>query len=265
MNLHNPMNPEDRLSAYSDDTLDEAQRAAFEQDLKMHPDLKHDVEAQKQIDTSLKRCCAAPDIDALLERARRKQGHATGHGDRLRQIGRLAAMVVIGAAAVLAVKWVMTPSRPAYQGTSYVVLGLEPAYQQLVDDGFAPQWRCETDEEFAQTFGDRLGQPLVLDNLPTTVAALGLSYVPAVSSDTIALLATVNEQPVIVFVDHTRAVDGQPPSLIGSGLNLFERRIGDLVLYEVTHLESPALLSRFMQLSPSDEVHPREDLPSRLP
>lgn len=246
MNPQNFINPEDTLDAYLDGTLDEPQRAAFELHIEQDPRLKQQIETQKRIDASLRRCYPVPDVDALLDRARAETESSAVSANRLQRIGRMAAMIVVGVSLVLAVQWAMTPGKPAYQGGNYAVIGLEPAYQQLIADGFTPAWRCETDEEFAQTYGYQIGVPVVLTELPAGTEALGLSYIPAISFDTIALLATVDGQQVVVFGDHVRATSEDTPKLTDTSLNLFQRRIGDLVLYEITPLDTPRVLDHFL-------------------
>ena len=49
---------------------------------------------------------------------------------------------------------------------------------------------------------------------------------------------------VLVFVDRG---DVQEPPPVSEGLNQWNRRIGDLVLYEVSPLSEPVLLDRFAE------------------
>lgn len=254
-----PISPEDLLDAYLDGTLDEQQRRDFEQRIQQDPLLRREVVIQGQMDASLRRCYPAPDVDALLDRVRDAVSRPLwSHGWPMKA-GRIAAMVAVGVCVVLAVQWAMGPSTPAPYGGTYTVLGLEASYRQVVDEGFKPMWRCETDQEFAETFGYQLGQPLVLGSLPAGVEAIGLSYTPAISFDTIALLALVDGRRVIVFVDHSRAVDNTQPELTGPDLHLFQRRLGDLVLYEVSPLDTPKVLG-FLNI-PDEDVTTDPDAP----
>ena len=54
----------------------------------------------------------------------------------------------------------------------------------------------------------------------------------------------MNGEPVIVFIDRVERDSGQTVDET-SGLNLFNRRLGLLVLYELSPLEKPALLELF--------------------
>jgi hypothetical protein len=251
MNTTPQNNPQDMLDAYLDGVLDETQRQEFEARIEQDPALRHEVDKQRRIDAAMKRCCPVPDVDVLLNRAIETASRPVRSHGLLFKIGRIAAMIAAGVLVVLAVQWAVGPGKPKPLGEgTYTVLGLETSYRQVVDEGFTPLWRCETDKEFAETYGYRLGQPLVLGALPAGIEALGLSYIPAISFDTIALLATVDSQRVIVFADHTRAVDNTQTELANPGLHLFQRRVGDLMLYELTPLDTPTVLD--LLLIPDD-------------
>jgi len=114
-------------------------------------------------------------------------------------------------------------------------------YAQQIDNGFVPGWVCETDEEFAKTFGGTFQQPLLLAAAPG-VEALGLSYNVALGSRTVMLLARVDGEPVLVFAGSTGFYDVAPPAGNNRRLNVFERQIGLVKLFEVTPFETPRLL-----------------------
>jgi hypothetical protein len=242
MNIGLPDNPENRLDAFLDGTLSGDGVREMKARIANEPELKREAELQAQIDASLRRCCKAPDVEVLLRKANGSMKPARSQPGLLYRIGRIAAMVVIGVTVVLAVMWFVDPGgRPGDR--TYEVLGLEDSYLQLVGDGLTPEWRCETDEEFAATYRSRLGQALVLGSLPPGVEALGLSYSPAFSFNTVALLARVDGQPVIVYADYAHAAGGVLPTLPAApNVHVFERRIGDIVLYEVTPKDKPAIL-----------------------
>ena len=75
---------------------------------------------------------------------------------------------------------------------------------------------------------------------------MGLAYPNTITPRTIALLARVHSEEVVVFVDRVRADPGQSLPQ-GSGLNLHRRRVGKLVLYELSRLDRPFLLDLFYQ------------------
>lgn len=255
-----PDNPEDRLDAYLDGTLGPEARREVRARIADDPALQREVALQARIDESLRRCCRAPDADVLL----RKAGHAapparSAHG-LIRKIARMAAVIVVGVTAVLAVFWFVGPTGRPPGAQSYPLLGMEGSYQALIAAGFQPDWRCETDKEFADTYSYRLGQALVLGQLPAGAEALGLSYSPAFSYNTIALLARVDGEPVVVFADVAGSVDGSAMEFSAPGVNVFRRQIGGIVLFEVTPLDRPTLLDaiHIPEVSGHDGVMPQD-------
>ncbi len=103
---------------------------------------------------------------------------------------------------------------------------------------------CENDEEFADSFFKSYRQRLLLAQLPDRVSALGLAYCNSITLKTTYLLATVEGEPVIVFVDRGDRDAGQTLSS-GSDLHLYSRHVGSLVLYELSPLDQPRLLDHF--------------------
>lgn len=237
--------PEDRFDAFLDGTLEGDARREMQSLVTDDPALQREVELQTKINVALHRCCKAPDVERML----RKAGGSTPSGQRagtLRRIGRMAAMILIGVTAALAVFWFAVPGGRRTNVPSYEVIGIEASYQQLVGDGFKPEWRCETDEEFASTYRTQLGQALVLGQLPADIQMLGLSYSPAFSYNTIALLARVEGQPVIVYADRVESVEGVSVRFSDPAVHVFQRRVGDLVLYEVTEQDRPSILGAML-------------------
>ena len=86
---------------------------------------------------------------------------------------------------------------------------------------------------------------------------MGLAYRFTISRYTICLLSTVNDEPVVILIDRVEA--GARPSLSQtSDLRLFEKRVGRLVLYEVTPWQEPSLLDLFYDPSrESDKKEPK--------
>jgi len=235
-------NPKDRLDAFLDGTLGGDDRREMQARIAGDPALRREAELQTRIDASLRRCGKAPDVERLLRKGAGLSKPIRSRSGLLQRIGRMAAMILIGVTVVLAVVWFAVPSGRQTNVPAYEVLGLEGSYRQLVGAGFTPDWRCETDEEFAETYRSRLGQALILGQLPADVEALGLSYSPALSYNTIALLARVDGQPVVVFADLAQSAEGIAAAFSDPAVHVFQRSVGGLVLYEVTQKDQPAIL-----------------------
>lgn len=234
--------PDDLIDAHLNGGLAADGRLGFERMLEEHPNLRPELARQERIHKTLRRLFAPPPdsrlhaiADAALVAAPAPATPATAPRRRL-----AAAAALLG---IIAGSWLIwTALGIRVRGPGYVTLprtSLDDVYDAQVAGGLGPEWRCETDEEFSEAFADRLGQPLVLDALPAGTEALGLSYCNCFTPRTMYLLARSDGRAVIVFVDRVER-DTAPSA--PDGLNLFRSRVGPLVLYELSPLETPAVL-----------------------
>ena len=127
------------------------------------------------------------------------------------------------------------------------VRSLAAVYTEKVDSGFEPYYFCDDDVRFANTFESRVGQALVLAELPANAEMLGISWLGGISRNTTAMLCKVDEQKVVVFVDRSDE-PGQSVATVDvdqDGLNVFVVEKNGLVFCEVTPLESPRMIEYF--------------------
>ena len=244
------------LERYLDGSLTKQELAAFEIRLLREHELRSEVEAQRELDLSLRRQFMVPSRSA--EEKFHLNGFAT-HEDvevagRLRPandlrresgwgrwIASIAATILIATGAWMA--WMSL--RPPSSSTLIAMLTPDQYYAQKTAN-FDPFWKCETNEQFASTFHNRFGQPLLLQPLPEGVTARGLDYTTIISDQTMSVLMTQGDQKVIVLVD--RANRDTKPSLQlpgGTSLHLHRQEVGSLVLYEITPSSTPQMLQYF--------------------
>ncbi|MGI9427842.1 MAG: hypothetical protein ACR2NM_04245 [Bythopirellula sp.] len=126
----------------------------------------------------------------------------------------------------------------------YQQVALADIYQKCVADGFRPKWVCDDDREFAETFQRRQGKPLLLKPAAKDLM-VGLSYLKGITSRTTTMLARVDGEPILVFVDILQRDSKPAKPAWSSGLNLFRQELAGLVLYEVTPLDQPRVLANF--------------------
>jgi len=125
---------------------------------------------------------------------------------------------------------------------------LADVYHETVEFGFEPYYVCDEDDRFRDTFYYRHGQALRLVETPPGRRMVGLSYLHGISRHTTAMLARVDGEPVIVFVDQLdrdRPMKAPDPA---TGLHQFRRELGNLVMYEVTPRKQPVMMD-YLELS----------------
>ncbi len=250
-----------QLDAYVDGLLTDDQRAEFERRLAADSGLRDALALQQSIDAAVRRRFTPSASDALVAHVRQAAAVNGRPGVAVRMQKPPRRRHWLAVAALLALTcvsgWqIISYLRPQpvfdpYAGQHYRTF--ETVYRDELADGFAPDWVCESDEIFAQTFQKQLGQPLLLAQLPPGDAMVGLAYCNSLSRRTIHMLARAGHASVLVFVDKID-FDARPTVAAESGLNLFRRELGTLVLYELTPLPAPRFLDAFY--IPAREAQP---------
>jgi hypothetical protein len=170
----------------------------------------------------------------------------------LLRYGAMAASLLVGVMGVWLI-WQQVKPDP----TASLIVGPPPIktaaayYNTELARGFEPDWVCANDQEFADTFRQRLGQAMVLKEMPAGSKMLGLDYAPVLTPLTIALLATVDDQSVMVLIDRLSADNPELINADCANLQVHRRVVGSLVLYELTPLPQARVLD-FLQPAPSD-------------
>lgn len=253
------------LNAYIDGEMEPKQREEFQQTLAEDDNLRAELELQQKIDDGLVRLFTATskcNVAEILAGAQGKLPQNTKTSTKGRgifSVRRFAAAAAI--AGGIFGSWLIWDSlkptnsiRPQWQS-------IEAVYAQA-KAGQVKVWRCEDEAEFAKVFKDGYDQPLVLPfDTPQGIDVVGLAYRFTISRYTICLISTVNNEPVVVFIDRVEA--GTRPKLAQtSDLRLFERRVGRLILYEVTPWQEPSLLDLFFDpSSEADKTEPKVQEP----
>jgi hypothetical protein len=256
------------LDAYLDGQLDAVERDRFEQRLRLDPILQAELVLQRRLDEALRRRFEPPSPQRVLEALSRRAGgpQVLRFPSARRWFQRpwglaVAASIIVALIGVNWYVWTSLPHglAPRPERRPIELVSLERGYQRELERGFRPLWLCETDHEFASAIFKSLGQGLLITIPPAEIKAKGLSYLPALSKDTMILLAEVETQPVVVFIDRL-AADSRPTLPPESGLRLFRREVGALVLYEVTPLGEPRVLELFYDPKMPEEWY-RADQP----
>lgn len=245
---------DDQLEAYLDGALDDADRAAIDEILRTDANLRRQVELQARIDSSLARVFrieapAADRVAAMLTAASRNEPRAPASSVRL----GWAAAILIAAAGI---GWLIGANpftRSGKDDRFFAARPLTELYQESVANGFEPGYQCEDADRFAAAFERRQGVPLKLLRLPVGMKMLGLAYIGGLSPDTTAMLAQVDGQQVMVFVDRA---DVDQPDVTSQGddrLHVFRQDRDGLVFYEVTPLGRPRMIEFLAPVSAEGE------------
>jgi hypothetical protein len=208
-----------------------------------------------RIDEALRRVFRPPGPERLASIAQRALAEDAATPAATPRRFRPALALAAGLAAAITGAWLtwgaLAPRHAARGPYETTWRSFETAYRDWTAGDFKPQWSCRDDKEFADSFRGTLHQALLLKGLPPDTEALGLVVCNSLSPRTTCLLARSAGQPVVVFVDR---IERDAPMEAPSGLNLFRRQIDRLVLYEVTPLAAPCLLTVFY--NPQSETAP---------
>ncbi len=265
MNDHHDHNGSELLDQYLDGLVSGEQRHRFSQRLGEDAALQSAVDLQAQIDGVLRVRFAPPDADRALaavypaaDDAKHDEAYppaeaASAGSVMAKPLSRRQILVILSAAAavvgaVLAWQFFNQPARPQ----RLVERTISGEYAHQVKRGFKAGWVCETNKQFASTYWARLGQGLLLRDLPPDIAALGLSYGHVLSPRTIMLLATIDGRKVIVYADRLKNAPPQPPA-VAPDMYLHRREVNGLLLYELSPLDRPSVIEYFYEPDMPDD------------
>ncbi len=240
-----------QLDAYLDGLMTREQRDRFDEQMTKNDHLRNEVDRQHSVDKVLRRAFAPPHEESL----RRIAELACDHGidpiplrragvPILRMFAAAAAIVMLIAGSWMI--WLILGPQPAITDpyAPQAWRSMQQVYEDERADGFLPDWVCRDDLEFQETFRSQLGQRMLLNSLPEGVAAIGLSYSNTISPWTICLLSEAADEEIIVFIDRLDQ-DSDTKLVAQSGLYLHRKVIGELVLYELSPLDSPRVIQHF--------------------
>lgn len=207
-----------------DELLDRADRPALESHFESDPDARRQAELQAQIDQSLARLFAAPDIQLDTQPARASRRVA---------VRWWAAAAAVGLLAFAGWRWWTISNRPDV---------LSPLYHSIVAAGFTPEQVCTDDKEFSGWCRQYLRQSIRVTARPAEIEYVGWNRAPVVSGQSGILLARVAGQPVLVIMEREEWLTTIPGHSRDPALHVFSRRIGEAVFYEISPRERAAIL-----------------------
>jgi hypothetical protein len=248
----NPTGPSPRSAAefesYLDGTLPGGERAAFEGRLASDEGLRAQADLQHAIDASIIRLFAHDEgvsLPVSSARVPASDGRRLILGRPGARQGLLAIAAVIALCAAVAWYAGLLDRRGFLGGgTLSGLITADELYSREKSAGFVPDWKCENDAQFAAVTNDRFGQPLLVKPAPQIEIAGWTYRGPVLSDNTAVLLTKVEGKDVLVAVDDKKN-DRRVRVERDAGLHVFTKRIGKLVLYEITPRDEPAVLPLF--------------------
>lgn len=275
-----------QLELYLDGLLTGEALQAFKRRLNHNEQLQTALKQQRRINVALRHRLAPPALPLLLEQFNRValNGHADGHADvpstlrmpsadtataptktkrsHVRRYAIAAALLVAVIGGVLGRMVLLTgstqPDEPPQFAKEPPRMSVDTYYQRKVVDDFEPAWVCKDDAEFKSWFSERFDQALLIGELPEHISMTGLDYNNCLSARTLSVLMKVNGQGVVVLVD--KLDPGKCAPKVATGLHVFRRDLGKLVLFEITPLDQPQTLEHFYDPDAANE--PPADSPS---
>jgi len=244
---------EQRIMSYLDGQMNASEQAAFEDELKDHPELAAQLELHRRIERSLGKSfpLKGPTDRQMASLRDKYENRDPAVEPRRSQVGPLGIQphyaALLGVAAVFCFvfgAWYFLshgPRKPYFEPRPLAEL-----YHDTIEMGFKPYYECHDPDRFAATFQERQGKPLRLEELPEGSRMLGLSYPGGLSRDTTAMLCLVDERPVMVFVDREECDQDGASKNPSADVHVLRRRRMGLVFYEVTPFSEPRVLDHLV-------------------
>jgi hypothetical protein len=233
---HTPLTPADlaRVAAYVDDTLSAADKARFEADLQTNAALREEVDLQASLDASLNRLFTHAGSPTTAPAA--SPTPVSGVRFPVFKFTAIAASLLIAAGAA----WYALRPDPNLIPPQQVWTNMEKI-------NFVPSWRCENETVFRDYLRVKLGESFAIDE-SESLQVVGWGYAAdykfyPISKETLTLINKVGDDHAVVLIDraeHDRELSVPPQS----GLHIFKKRVGNLVLYEMSPLPEARVLPK---------------------
>jgi len=234
-------NLDNLFDSYIDGLLEGDQLARFEEALLSDQQLRIRVEANQQIDDSIRRIFTPKAaIASIPEEVATAPAHRFTRRTKL-TIAACVGFIVMGVAAT------MYLANTNSSGVAGKIVFIEPAdlYQQLEESSFTPDWVCGNEQEFVEYTTEKFGEPFLIHE-STGLTLAGWTVSRALSLYTGVLMAKADGADIVLLVDRVKD-DRELHLPKKSDLHLFRSEIGGLVLYEITPGIEPVILPRVYQ------------------
>jgi anti-sigma factor RsiW len=229
------------IDAYLDGLMLPEEAAAFERRMAAEPGLRAEVELQRKIDAWLRATMMPPAAKEISAGAMASAGDDAGLPIPMRRgvpgwlkVAAVIAILSVSAWVVGARPWENWGARAPSTFTANAVL------KRIQDEGFKPEWVCDTDAKFLAYTKEKLGIQFLVKPA-AGVQLVGWSYAPGLLSEAAqVLLVKAGGQDVIVAMG-PRGEDREV-RVEGSELHVHRKVYRGVVMYEITKLDHPVVL-----------------------
>jgi len=204
-----------------------------------------EMQLQARIDASLARSFSLVPVD---DSRHRKKMEALISKSELKSRSKVVAVAwVLAASVLLLIGFASWQGNQGLTKPGFVRQPLAVLYEDAVERGFKPYYKCDDPERFAAQFEKQQGVALRLGEMPEHKQMVGISFLGGVSRKTTSMLGLVNGKPVLVLVDNLSNDDEQMRSQVGkSDQHHVSRTTKDgLVFYEISEFEDAQLVEYF--------------------
>jgi hypothetical protein len=247
------------LDRYIDDVMDPAERTGFEEVMLRDVAVAARVQFARSTDERLRGAYAYPEnvssvaenitlrlpeernitiggrpVVVVRDPSAKPRVTEMSEAEKPRSHGRRNALFAIAASLAVAATYSLWPREEIR------LVSPDEIYRRLVMSGWTPSFTCENDEQFVIAVKKRLGVGVLIPLATTGVTLNGWGYSEGytgtpIGNTTMFLLTEVEGKPVLVLME--RASRDRKVELSDAGknaLHLFRRKVGGVVLYEVT-------------------------------
>lgn len=235
-----------QLELYFDGALSPDEQRDFEARLARDRALQHTVQQQRAIESALRRLMPAPEVPPVQMPTSDESADVIGaipHSTGSSWLRRLAIAAVV-CAGLFGVWSTWQHLKPIDDQIAQI--SPEKYYRDSVANGMQVYYVCDPgSQQFADYFRNLLGQPLQMSADEPGFKCLGVNKCNVLSPSTLAVLVRMNQTPVIVLIDRKQCGNSAtvPPQ---SGLYVYQRDLGPLEMFEISPVDHPQVLDKFV-------------------
>ncbi|MEM9409788.1 MAG: hypothetical protein AAGA30_01665 [Planctomycetota bacterium] len=231
--------PNHLFDKFLDDLMTDSERQGYVENVRGNPHFESERRLQSKIDKVLNDRFSISDEVAELEAIAISKLPAKRFGIRQRLMVYGVLVSLFSLIGLTAIQFFGASTTPHFQPQS-----LTEIYANAASSGFLPYHECKSVGQVAGIIRYKIGSEVAVKNLQPDDCISGISYLGGFSRNCVSVFATVENQPVLVFVDDTVS-KSEILEMEHPGLQVFAKHANGVSIFEVTPLSQPSLLDCF--------------------